>query len=285
MKKTIILLSAVLFFASCAVQKNLTETKITQQQATGIIKQLAGTQKPERRLYHTYEGISQKHIWSKKGGGNSTVTYKETITLTKQEGNYVEGRINYDYGGSIGSYPVFGRYNFTHLYLFNSSPSAEWPPITEYRIDQNGRILFKTRHANRNTNGARPTTQSQMVAAVGFAVTQSAATSTGSNTTANSTNHLNWIEEPKAEVDLYPYDRKYDEYYTYTGYISKTDDYINDEAKPTQPVTQKETGTDTQKTTQVASLADKLKELKNLYDQGLISKEEYDAARKKALEK
>lgn len=284
MRKTLILSSAVLLLYSCAVQKNLTETKITQQQAAGLLKQLAGTQKPERSLYHTYEGTSQKRIWSKKNG-SSTDTYKETITLTKQEGNYVEGRVNYDYNGSIGSYPVFGRYNFTHLYLFNTSLTAEWPKISEYRIDQNGRILFETRHADRNTN-KRPATSRSGVPVAGLTTFGlAAAASAGSTPAAGSAAiGLNWQDEPKPDVDLYPYDRKYDVSWTFTGFISKTDDYINDEKQPAGAAAQEEAGAHGQSASQASSLADKLRELKSLHEEGLINKEEYEKARKKLLD-
>lgn len=287
MKKAFIILSTALFLFSCAVQKKLTETKITQQQATGVIKQLAGTQKPDRSLYHTYEGTSQKHIWSKKSG-SSTFTYKETITLTKQEGNYVEGRVNYDYNGSIGSYPVFGRYNFTHLYLFNTSLTTEWPKIVEYRIDQNGRILFKTRSADKNANGARPVTRSVGLsnAALSGFISQAGSVTNTENAPAikSAGDNLNWKDEPKYDVDLYPFDKKYNLYWTATGLISKTDDYINDENKPANPVAKEEAGAHTQNAPRESSLADKLRELKSLYDEGLINKEEYENAKKKLLD-
>lgn len=232
-----LLIPILALLASCAVPIS-TDSKITQSEATEIIKQLAGTEKPARSLYHTYEGTHQLRNYHKKGGSNIYTT-KELLTLTKQEGNYVEGRMNRDSDGKISSYPVFGRFNFTHLYIFNADPAAEWPSLTEYRIDQNGRILFETKAATKNLYGVM--------------------------------GNLNWKETKQQGVDLYPLDNKWEGYFTTTGLISKTDDYIGEHGKSNAPASQ--------------TLTEKLKELKDLLDQNIISQQEYDAARKKLLKK
>lgn len=192
--------------------------------------------------------------------------------MTKIEGNYVEGLVNYTYNGRIGSYPVFGHFNFTHLYLYNNNPSAEWPTIKEYRIDQNGRILYRTRTASK-IGGGSPLGNTVMnrQALNGFM-----ALTNNSNTNPSGKTDLGLVlceDEPKYDVDLFPYDRKYNEEYSSTGFISKTDDYLGAYTKST-PSSE---GTQT--------LTEKLKELKKLYDDELITKDEYNKARKALLEK
>lgn len=184
----------LLVLTSCAVRVPL-DTKITADQAARIMEQLAGTSAPERKLYHTYEETYQIKYWSKKGG-SSTETSTYSVTLTKIEGNYVEGRVSYKIYDNIGSYPVFGRFNFTHLYLFNSDPNAEWPVLLELQIGQNARILSRSREVNKTINGV-----------------------------------LQWVNEPPHNVDMYPNEKKYDKFFASTGYVSKTDDFIGETGK------------------------------------------------------
>lgn len=249
MKNKIVIILISIILSSCAVQLP-NETKITQDQASRTMISLVGTSKPDRNLYHTYQEDYQIRTWSKRSGSDSWTT-STTITLTKIQGNYVEGHASYNNNGLIGSYPIFGRYDFTHLYLFNADPNAEWPVMEEFRIDQNGRIMFRTRSTFKNLNG-----------------------------------ELVWKEEPPYNVDIYPEDRKFDKKFSSTGYISKTDDYIVEngiqpDKSNNSPETKK---AETTSPSAEPSLTDKLKEAKELFEEGIISKEEYEALKKKLLE-
>lgn len=246
-----------LLLASCVSVPKPQETNISHNQALQIITQNIGTKVPDRKLYHTYEETrSISDYWvSKKGRSqyslNENKTY--TLSLTKIEGNYVEGMMSYT-GNGVGSYPVFGRYNFTSLYLFNSSPNTKFPELWEYQIGQNGRTLKRIRSIDRNVNGVLQP----------------------------------WTQEPVYGVENKKYYGKDYREITYnsTLFISKTDDYLEEEKSNTRKALQSESKANNKSnsSTSSSSLAEKLKELKELHESGVITKAEYDAMRKKALE-
>ena len=66
--KTKILVLIALVVSSCAVKQPVLETKITPERAKSVMTELAGTQKPDRDIYHTYEEIFQRKTWSKNMG-------------------------------------------------------------------------------------------------------------------------------------------------------------------------------------------------------------------------
>ncbi len=256
--KILYILFPVLFLVSCVSVPKPTETNISHSQALQLITQQAGTKLPERKLYHTYEETRswESYYVNKKGyrtsENSSQHTY--TLTLTKIEGNYVEGQMSYT-GSRVGSFPVFGRYNFTSLYLFNSNPGAEFPSLWEYQIGQNGRTIKRVRWTDRNIDGIlRP-----------------------------------WVAEPEygKEIRTY-YGKEYRGNITNsTLFIAKTDDYLEEEKTNTRKaLTEKEAKNNqnsSSSSTSSSSLADKLRELKELHEQGIITKTEYDVKRKEIL--
>jgi len=256
--KILYFLFAVTLLTSCATAPKPVETNISHSQALQIITQQVGTNLPDRKLYHTYEETrSISDYWvSRKGRSeyilNEKATY--TITLTKIEGNYVEGQISYTGTRGVGSFPVFGRYNFTSLYLFNSNTGAKFPELWEYQIGQNGRTLKRIRSIDRNVNGVlKP-----------------------------------WVHEPTYGVENKTYNGKEYRELTYnsTQFIAKTDDYLEEVKSNTRKALTENGTSNNQRAAEkpTSSLTDKLKELKELYDNEIITKEEYDTMRKKALE-
>lgn len=257
--KILYFLFAVTLLTSCGTPKpQSVHTNISHSQALQIITQQTGTQVSERKLYHTYEETRtwNRYYLDKKNveipNGSSRTTY--TLTLTKIEGNYIEGQMSYTGSGDVGSFPVFGRYNFTSLYLFNSNTGAKFPELWEYQIGQNGRTLKRVRRLDRNINGAL----------------------------------AEWWYEPAygTKKNIYRDSNSQYDIYNSTLFIAKTDDYLEEEKSNTRKALTENKTSNNQRAAEkpTSSLTDKLKELKELYDNEIITKEEYDTMRKKALE-
>jgi len=241
--KKVTLLFTTLLIISCGVQMPTQVSPISKQDAINIMNAEVGAATPERKLYHTYEENYSYHSYD-------TQNRKNTLSFSKIEGNYVEGvLISVIEGGSNVSFPVFGRYDFNHLYIytqgsptFNVQTDFPWGSNVEaqeifvFEIGQNGRRLTRKKFAYRVEN-----------------------------------NILKWEKEPPYNVDL-DSRKKYKLIFSSTGFISKTDDYIGEDSKTNSNV-----GNQT--------LTQKLKELKKLYDDELITEEEYNKARKALLEK
>lgn len=253
-------LFVITFLISCVTTPALEETNISHSQALQLITQNAGTKLPERKLYHTYEETrALKRYWVDKKGyssGHESSQTTYTLTLTKIEGNYIEGQMSYT-GSAVGSFPVFGRYNFTSIYLFNSNAGAKFPALWEYQIGQNGRTLKRIRVVDRNINGVLDTWEHEPE----YGVVNKTYSQNGKEYRANETNS--------------------------TLFIAKTDDYLEEEKSNTRKaLTEKETSNkqkSPEKPTSSSSLTDKLKELKDLHDNGIITKTEYDNMRKQVL--
>ena len=227
------LLLITLFFFSCATPQPQNK-QISKAQAESVISGFVGTVKPETNLYHTYEKTKQtSEYW--KGALTSRSSTTNIMTLSKIEGNFVEGTINSTSNGVIESpAPFFGRFNDEYLYIYVTTPGY-WPYIAKYQITENSRMLIYREIA--------------------------------SHTTPYST--LVWKNAPKLDVRIeYPNPRGWSINKS-TGYVSQTDDYVGEKGSKNKGGEQ--------------TLTEKLKELKGLLDNKLITKQEYDTLRKKLM--
>ncbi|MBW7871679.1 MAG: SHOCT domain-containing protein [Flavobacteriia bacterium] len=179
---------------------------------------------------------------------NDNYDYYSIWSFSKIEGNHVEGVWSRSGGGVNRSYPIFGRCDFNKLYIYTQGTPAFnvlFEYPASYSLSAQEIFVFQI-----GQNGRVLTREKFAYSLVD-----------GS---------LKWRKEPEYNVDL-DSRKNYVVRYSSTGFISKTDDYIGEERKSNTPASQ--------------TLTEKLKELKDLLNQNIISQEEYDTARKKLLEK
>lgn len=227
------LCSGILFSCATRIQN---VAPITPEIASDLMLRETGNSPSQRKLFHTYEEVYDYTDYSRKN----------TLSLSKIEGNYVEGVLISSGTGGNETFQVFGRFSFDKLYLYTEGPSTfniyttfpysiaiENQEIFVFQIGQNGRILRRLKYAYKMENGT-----------------------------------IAWKPEPQYNVDLDDR-KKYTSIFSSTGFISKTDNYIGEEGKMSAKAPR--------------TLEQKLTEIKSLLDKGIITKTEYDVARKQIL--
>lgn len=230
MKANLLSITVTLLFFSCAV-KMPTERRITEEKALEIIKQEVGTVAPAQSIFHSYQQISSetytgstRHICNK----SKVLNIVEDMSFSKIDGNYIEGAMIYRDDCEVRHYTFKGRFDEHRLLLTRDSGG-----ISEYIIEQNGRLLRENRVTGYETLAGEP----------------------------------KWYNIPQNGEQ--PYSSSKSVYKT-TYFLSTSDNVLGKS---------KEGNNNTSST-----LTGKLKELKDLYESEVISKEEYEAARKKAIE-
>jgi|SRR5690554_7619 len=228
MKAKLLSITVTLLFFSCAV-KMPTERSITEEKALEIIKQEVGIVAPTQSIFHSYQQVSSitytgstRHICNK----SKVLNIVEDMSFSKIDGNYVEGAMIYRDDCEVQHYTFKGRFNKERLWIVTPAGS-----IREYMIEQNGRLLRKSRSTGYESLDGVPR--------------WSTAIQNGEQ----------------------PYSSSKSVYKT-TYFLSTSDNVLGKSKESNNP----------------SSLTEKLKELKDLYESEVISKEEYEAARKKAID-
>lgn len=245
---------SIIFFVSCATKPRTQRFKIDKEEAMAIIKDSVGTEKPNINIYHTYEEVWQSDYWNNRNGSSSR-TYVSKLTFSKIEGNYVEGRMTRMRDGDLeGTYNVSGHFNDTHLFLYQDGGTMKyWGAITEYLYDVSMPNVTKFEI----TDESRVLKEKETLRFKwGYTI---------DNT------QYRWRDQQPFNKDLYPH-KNISEVLKTTDFVSNTDDFLGEKKKSntTAPAVSQ-------------TLTERLKELKDLYDHKLITKEEYDALRKKAM--
>lgn len=214
----------ILTFLSCGPPPpQLIEKPITKEQAKTIISNLAGIEKPKENLYHTYEKTKQElNYYQNNLESKSSTT--NTLTISKIEGNYVEGRVSSIANGIISpESQFFGRFNSTHLYAFIFRDNSKWPLIAKYELTQEERVLVYEEY----------TWKYEGYQGGSF--------------------NLKWNPAPKLNVDVVPWQKNNKIINTSTGYVSQTDDYVGEKRSKTS----NENQSLTEKIKELQSLLDK----------------------------